>query len=125
LSLFTLYLEDDSESRRLEDAVRQFGLEVVVCREAGMNGKSDDEQLEFATAAGYVICTGNGRDFFRLHRERMAAARSHTGIIVRTSRSLSFEEEARRIVRIWQSLSAEEMVNRAESLSQWGEDRPT
>lgn len=88
-----------------------------------MSGKSEDEQLAFASAAGLVLCTGNGRDFFRLHREYVGAGRSHAGIIVRTSRRFSLEEEARRIVRIWQTLSAEEMVNRAESLGQWGEDR--
>ena len=88
-----------------------------------MSGKSDDEQLEFAAAAGYVLCTGNGRDFFRRHSDYMQAGRTHGGILVRTSRRYSFEEEARRIVRIWEALSAEEMVNRTESLSQWGDDR--
>ena len=123
MSKFTVYLEDDSDGHRLEDALRRAGVEVVASRAVGMSGKSDDEQLEFAVAAGYVLCTGNGRDFFPLHRKYIEAARIHPGIIVRTSRRHSLEEESRRIVRIWEALSAEEMVNRTESLSRWGDDR--
>ena len=120
MTAFVAYLEDDTESYRLEAALQRLGVQTVVCRLVGMNGKSDEE---FATANGYVLCTGNGRDFFRLHREYMEAGRTHSGIIVRTARNLSFEEEARRILRIWETLSAEEMVNRTESLSHWSDER--
>ena len=89
-----------------------------------MNGKTDIEQLAFASQMGYVLCTANARDFYRLHREFLAIGRSHAGIVVRTEQRFSVGEQARRIVRIWETLSAENMVNRTESLSRWGEDRP-
>jgi hypothetical protein len=44
-------------------------------------------------------------------------------MIIRTGRRWSAGEQAKRIIRIWNALSAEEMVNRVESLSRWGEER--
>jgi hypothetical protein len=65
-----------------------------------------------------VIYTSNTRDFAVLHREYMQSGRSHAGIIYRTRQWYSVGEQARRILRIWAALSAEEMVNRYESISQ-------
>ena len=118
-----LYLEDDSQNTALADTLARAGVSVVLCRVAGMNGANDDAQLAFASAQGYVLCTANARDFYRLHGEYLRADRPHAGIIVRTGQRFSLGEQARRIVRIWEALSAEEMVNRTESLSQWGDDR--
>lgn len=81
-------------------------------------------QLEFATRQGRVLYTSNARDFNVLHRAYIESGQTHAGIILRYGRRFSIGEQARRIIRIWEALSAEEMVNRVESLSHWGEDRP-
>ena len=94
---------------------------VVRCETAGMGGASDLAQFEFATAHGYVLYTANVKDFAVLHQQYMSEGRTHAGMIMQARRRLSVGEQARRILRIWAALSAEEMVNRYESISQWGE----
>ena len=94
---------------------------VLRCETSGMGGESDQAQLDFATAHGYVLYTANVKDFAVLHRQTVESGRSHAGIIYRTKQRYSVGEQARRILRLWAALSAEEMVNRYESISQWGE----
>ena len=48
---------------------------------AGMLHRTDDEQLDHATANGWVIVTHDVHDFRRLHRRRIAEGRAHGGII--------------------------------------------
>ena len=123
MSQFILYQEDDTQQGALAATLQRAGMEVFRCGPEGMNGRSDPEQLEFATAKGWVIYTSNTRDFAVLHRDYLQAGRTHAGIIYRTRQRYSVGEQARRIIRIWEALSAEEMVNRYEAISQWGEDR--
>ncbi len=81
---------------------------------------SQTKQLAFAANAGRVIYTGNIGDFRRLNRQYQDAGRSHNGIILLAQSTISLGEQGRRLVRIWQAISAEDMVNREEFLSQWG-----
>lgn len=123
MSGWALYLDEDNHDHNLAEALRRAGLETYRCGDEGMNGASDEAQLEFAALHAFVLYTSNLRDYERLHRERLAAGLSHSGIVVRPGRRWSIGEQARRIGRLWTELSAEEMVNRMESLSQWGEER--
>ena len=91
--------------------------------EVGMNGKPDEDQLEFATLEGRVIYTRNTRDFRQLHVRYQAAGSSHAGLIFR-ARDMPLGEQIRRISRIWSTRSADDMRNSWEFLSQWGENRP-
>ena len=84
-----------------------------------MNGKRDADQLAFAARNGWVLYTANVKDFEVLHRGYMQSNRSHAGIIYNARQRYGIGEQARRIVRIWVALSAEEMQNRVESLSRW------
>ena len=84
-----------------------------------MDGKSDLAQMSYASAIGYVIYSSNMRDFARLHAELLGRGGSHPGMIMQTRRQYSLGEQARRLLHIWNTLSAEEMVNRSESLSSW------
>ncbi len=85
-----------------------------------MNGKSDEEQLAFAAEQGLVLYTANSRDFVRLHFPYLEAGTGHAGIIFQAGRPWSIGEQARRITRIWESRSAEDMRNNVESVNQWG-----
>ncbi len=84
---------------------------------------SDSGQLVFAAEKGWVLYTSNVKDFEVLHRELIESGRSHAGVLYHVRQRFSIGEQARRILRIWEALSAEEMVNRVESISQWGEER--
>ena len=83
-------------------------------------GQSDEQQLAFATNSGRVVYTANIRDFRKLSRDYQRAGLSHRGLILWEQSRLSAAEQARRILRIWETVSAADMVNREEFLSQWG-----
>ena len=122
MSRFVLYHDEDSQDQDLEAALVAFGLDVRRSGVEGMNGTPDEQQLEFAASNGWVLYTSNLRDFDRLHRVFMEAGLNHAGIIFHARQRFSVGEQARRIVRIWSALSAEEMVNRIESLRPMGRE---
>lgn len=87
-----------------------------------MNGSSDSEQLTHAIRRRRVIYTSNARDFFALHADLLESGGNHPGMIIwPRSRGYSIGEQARRILRVWNSLSAPQMQNRVEFLARWGE----
>ena len=120
--LFVLHLDEDTQGRFLAAALEALGLAVHMSGPSGMDRSPDADQLRFTTDRGWVIYTSNTRDFAVLHRDWLNAGQSHAGIIYRTRQQWSIGEQSRRIERTWRTLSAAEMVNRYESLSQWGED---
>jgi hypothetical protein len=74
------------------------GFTVTTARDAGQLGRSDEEQLTFATNAGSVLLTHNRVDFERLHRSWFEAGRPHSGIIIARRRLPA--ELARRLGRL-------------------------
>ena len=72
----SLYLDEDSHSSSLIQALRYRGLDVTTAREAQMLGSTDLEQLEWASAHGRVLYSFNIRDFFRLHSDFIAQGKS-------------------------------------------------
>ena len=68
--------------RRLTEALRQRGFDVLTAVEAGTLGQDDDTQLAFAAALGRVLLTFNRRDFCRSHAAFLATGRQHAGIVL-------------------------------------------
>jgi hypothetical protein len=116
-------MDEDNEDDRVAKALTGAGMTVVKATPAGNSGKPDEEQFAFAVENSLVVYTSNFRDFNVLQQIHLAAGLAHSGMIIRTGRRWSAGEQAKRIIRIWNALSAEEMVNRVESLSRWGEER--
>jgi hypothetical protein len=85
------------------------GFTVTTARDAGQLGRSDEEQLTFATNAGSVLLTHNRVDFERLHGSWFEAGRPHSGIIIARRRLPA--ELARRLGRLIVRLPAEDFVN--------------
>lgn len=117
-----LYLDEDSQATDVVRLLRAALMDVLTSTEGGMDGKSDEAQLAFAAANGRAIFTGNVGHFRRLNREYQELGRSHQGIILWEQSRLSVGERARRLIRLWESVSALDMVNREEFLSRWGDD---
>ena len=55
--------------RGLTRALRARGVEVLTALDAGMIEREDREHLDYATEQGYVLCTFNVGDFYRLHSD--------------------------------------------------------
>jgi hypothetical protein len=63
----SLYLDEDSHSSSLVQALRSRGVDVITTLEAGMLERGDQEQLEWATAQGRVVYSFNIGHFYHLH----------------------------------------------------------
>ena len=77
-----LYLDEDAMATALVMALRARGADVQTVVEAGLKGKDDQTQLEWAAANKRTLYTFNVSDFCRLHREYLDRDKEHAGIIV-------------------------------------------
>lgn len=68
--------------------------------DAGMNERSDESQLVFATALGRVLISANARDFAAMHRTWLESGRSHFGILIIPQQRYSTGETVRRLLRV-------------------------
>ncbi len=84
-----------------------------------MLGISDEEQLALAISQGRVVLSFNRGDYARLHKRYAEHGWEHCGIIV--SEHYPIGELLRRMLNLLMSLSADDMRNRLEYLSQWEE----
>jgi len=81
---------------------------------------SDEAQLIYATEQGMAILTYNAQDFVPLARTWYFSARVHAGIIISEQFSQrQFGELLRRVLRLLNSLTADEMHNRIVFLQQF------
>jgi hypothetical protein len=118
VSLFSVYFDEDAMNRNLVAALRQRGLRVLTPLELNFIGKTDEEQLLFATSHECVLYTFNVSDFNSLHRNWMKTGRHHGGLILAMQGS-SVGEQLRRILRLRAVRTAEEMRDSVEFLSTW------
>lgn len=107
-----LYIDEDAMSPALVQGLRARGVDVTTVFEEGMTGQSDAVQLEYATVQGHVIYTFNVGHFCQLHAENLAAGKTHAGIIVVYRQRYSVGEQMRRLLKLIETQSAEEMKNR-------------
>ena len=101
-------------------ALRSRGVEVVTALDAGLIGKTDEEQLAFATERECVLYTFNVSDFYRLHTQWISAGREHAGVILAPQQRFSIGEQLRRILGLRASKTVATMRNQVEFLGNWG-----
>ena len=104
----SLYLDEDF-SVLIAALLEAQGFDVTTARDEGMLGKSDPEQLEFASNHGRCIVTHNRVHFEQLHREYLESERHHWGIIISAHRRPY--EIARRLARLLNALTADEIAD--------------
>ena len=112
-----IYTDEDVHSGVVSGLIRR-GLEATSTPPHGNLGRTDEEQVRYATALGAVLLTHNIQDFPRLHYEMTERGESHAGIVV-ARQDFTVGEIIRRTLNLSALLSAEEMVNRLEYLSGW------
>src|ERR1035438_6620255 len=66
VSQIGIYIDEDAMDSDLVAALRSRGVTVITAMDAGLAGKSDDDQLAFAAEQGCVLYTFNVSDFYRL-----------------------------------------------------------
>lgn len=103
-----VYLDEDVDVR-VADLLRGRGHSATTARDAGMLRRSDPQQLEYATRHEMAIVTHNRGDFEELARQYFTDCRSHCGIIISNKRP--YPEIARRLLRILNDVTADEMDN--------------
>jgi Domain of unknown function (DUF5615) len=104
-----LYLDEDV-SVLIAELLRPHGFDVLTTREAHNLGQFDSFQLQFAASQQRAMLTHNRGDFESLHRSALAEQHPHAGIII-ANRRASDADVARRVMKLLNLLSAEEMKN--------------
>ena len=103
-------LIDEDVRPLIAKTLRDRGYDVQHVVEVGRAGRSDDEQLRYATADGRALLTHNVRDYVVLDREYRARGRHHAGILV--CDQIPFRALLRRTLRCLARLDAENVHNR-------------
>jgi len=103
-----LYLDEDvfKDAAR---ALRLRGFDAVSVHELNRQGLSDAEHLDYAASEGRTLFTFNLLDYLNLHIEYQASGKSHAGVIV--SRQMPLGEVTRRLLRLLNTVTADEMRN--------------
>lgn len=112
-------MDEDAQRLSLVQSLRQHGIDVLTTSEAGQISQPDESQLAFATSVGRGIYTYNVGDFLTLHSEYLNQEETHSGIIIREQGRFGIGEQMRRLLRIIEAKSAEEIQNNIEFLSNW------
>jgi hypothetical protein len=73
---------DECVNTALPPGLRDRGYQATSASAEGMTGVDDSQQLEHATARGWVILSHNVRHFQRLHRAFADQNRWHCGILL-------------------------------------------
>jgi hypothetical protein len=102
------YLDEDVDVL-IAQLIRARGFVVVTTQEAGQLRNNDAAQLTYAVRQHKTLLTHNRVDFEALAQTYFMAGQRHDGIIVAVRRPP--REIARRLLRILNAVTAEEMQN--------------
>lgn len=114
-SLYIRVYTDEDMYGTIARALRDRGYDAMSTPEAGNLGQSDPEQFHYAVLHQRAIVTFNIADFVQLHTEYLHADLEHWGIVV--SKRLPIGEVVRRLLNLLNGLTADEMRNRLEYLT--------
>ena len=114
--MFRLYHDEDALQRALVQALRGEGFDCLTVNEAGMRGRTDDEQLTFATGDARVLYTKNMADFRRLESSWRLGGRHHAGIIVLTDQRMPIGTQVPALQTMAATFGADDMIDRLEFL---------
>ena len=106
-----LYVDEDATTRAVMHGLRARGLDVTTVYDAEMSEQDDEAQLEYAAGQGRVLYTFNVGHFYQLHSEYLAQGKHHAGIILVYRQRYSIGEQIRRLLKVSNTKSAEEMKN--------------
>lgn len=114
--MISLYADEDIPLP-LVKALRRQGINVLTTPEAMMLGKTDEEQLQYASSRDLTLFTHNTKDFVLLHHKFQQEGKEHSGIIVSKKEPLRIL--LKRMLHLVFTLNTESIKNRMEFLSNW------
>lgn len=114
-----LYFDEDAMKGALVRALRTRSVDVLTAGEAARRHQSDAAHLAFASEQGRAIYSFNSGDYQQLHSTYVAQGISHAGIILTRQQRYSVGEQMHRLLRLINTVSAEEMLHRIGFLSTW------
>lgn len=125
LELFIAIYTDEDVSRELANELHERGFRAQSAIEAGLLGADDDVQLDYAIANQMTILTYNRQHFMPLATRYASEGKHHFGIVISTKQfsDVRFGELLRLTLRLLNSLSAEEMIDRVVYLQEF--EQPT
>lgn len=106
--LTKLYTDEDL-SALIATLLKSRGLDVTTVPEQLTFGKTDKQQLEFATSLDRCLITHNRVDFERLHLQYIQENKQHSGIIIVPQKDAY--KLAQRIGILVRALSVNEIKN--------------
>jgi predicted nuclease of predicted toxin-antitoxin system len=120
LRLYADHIVDE----RFSVDLRRNGFDLILAREVGNQLLSDEEHLVWATAQNRVILTHDRKDFIPLAKAWALAGREHTGVILsaQPGEDIPYGALLRRLLRLLDSFTAEDMHDRVEWLDHRWDD---
>jgi Domain of unknown function (DUF5615) len=116
---------DHNFDERMGLATRRAGHDVIIAREVGHEQWSDGRHLRWATDHGRTILTYDRADFCKLDEEWAERGEPHAGIIVAVAPPrLPFREALARLLKVLDTVTADEMVGRVFWLNGSWSNRP-
>ncbi|MBG1262802.1 DUF5615 family PIN-like protein [Nostoc commune] len=111
MSQICFYLDEDAGKKSLTNGLGNAGIDVMTTAEADRLASSDDSQLIWATQQRRVIYSFNVGDFCRLHKAYLEQQQKHSGIVLASKQSYSIGEQLRGLLKLLESVEAEDMAN--------------
>jgi hypothetical protein len=119
--LFIALYTDADVHGRLAAQIRRRGFDALSAYEAGNATLDDEDQLEYAASQRRAILTCNARHFAPLFEKWWETGRKHYGVIV--SEQIPLGEMLRRVIRLLNTVNADEMENGYRDLAEFAERR--
>lgn len=111
------FFTDEDVFRVVAPQLRAAGDDAISTPEANRLSESDESHLIWAASQGRAVISFNIPHFAKLHQQWMGRDAPHAGIIL--SKQWSEGLVIRALLRLANSLGADEMKNRLEYLSRW------
>src|SRR5947207_11980163 len=92
-------------------ALRARGADIQTVVEAGLRGREDKTQLEWAASNKRALYTFNVSDFCKLHKEYLDGSKEHAGIIVVPRQRYDIKQQIRLLLGLIKTKSAEDLHN--------------
>ena len=92
-------------------ALRARGADLQTVAEAGLLGKDDKTQLEWAAANGRTLYTFNVSDFCKLHRDYLEHGKEHAGIIVVPRQRYDVKQQIRLLLDLLTTKTTDDLRN--------------